>query len=251
MKKHLSPLFILATILALILGPALPAQAAGMQMKGPAPMVSLYLPLIGTGPRPCSVPPTLVSPANGSSLDTLIPLFEWNSGNDPAATIFLLEVARDPGFTQVVSSLGYGSGQGPGNIRFWTNFDPATTYYWRAWLMCGQDVESPSSEVWTFTSGSGGTILPAPNLVAPTNETLLPGIDTTLQWEAVAGAVEYQVQWRKIGGGGYVQFTNNLIYTPYALIAGTSYEWWIAARNDYAWGTNSALWNFTTGTPGP
>jgi hypothetical protein len=251
MKKQLFPLFILATILALILGPALPARGAGMEGTKLAPPFSLSLPLIMTGPRPCSVPPTLVSPANGSSLNTLIPMFEWNSGNDPSATQFMMYVAHDPGFTQVVSSLGYGSGQGPGNNRFWTNFDPASTYYWRAWLMCGEGIESPYSEVWTFTSGSGGTILPAPDLVAPANGTLLPGIDTTLQWSAVAGAVEYQVQWRKTGGGGYVQFTNSLQYNPYALIAGSSYEWWSAARNDYAWGPNSALWNFTTGTAGP
>ena len=100
-----------------------------------APPYNLYLPLIKTGPPPCSVPPTLLSPANGSSLDTLIPMFEWNSGTDPAATQFMMYVARDPGFTQVVSSLGFGSGQGLGNYRFWSNFDPATTYYWRAWLI--------------------------------------------------------------------------------------------------------------------
>jgi hypothetical protein len=251
MKKQLSALFILVTMLALILGPALPARGAGMGTIKLPPPFSLYLPLIETGPRPCSVPPTLVSPANGSSLDTLIPVFEWDSGNDPSATEFIMYVARDPGFTQVVSTLGYGSGQGPGNFRFWTNFDPATTYYWHAWLTCGEGVQSPYSETWSFTSGSGGTILPAPNLVAPANGTILAGLDTNLQWSSVPGAVEYQVHWSQSGGGGYVQFTNNLQYIPYALNASTTYEWWSAARNDYAWGADSVHWNFTTGSSGP
>jgi hypothetical protein len=252
MKKHPSALFILAEILALLLEPAQPSRGAGMEAPNLASPFSLYLPLIKTGPRPCSTPPTLVSPENGSNLDTLIPVFEWDSGTDPAATEFMLIVASDPGFTQEANSLGYGSGQGQGNIRFWRNFDPATTYYWHAWLTCGAGVQSPYSETWTFTSGSGGTILPAPELLAPANGTILAGIDTTFQWSSMPGAVEYQVQWRQSSGaGGYVAFTNGLQYGSYALSAGTSYEWWSAARNDYAWGTNSVHWSFTTGTTGP
>ena len=31
------------------------------------------------------------------------------------------------------------------------------------------------------------------------------------------------------------------------LQANTDYEWWVAARNDYAWGDESTHWTFTTG----
>jgi hypothetical protein len=252
MKQQLSRVLMLVIGLAIIPGPVMPARGAGMQMIRQAPPFSLYLPLIKTGRPPCSLAPALVSPADGSLLDSLIPLFEWDSGNDPAATELMMLVARDPGFTQVVQSLGYGSGQGPGSIRFWSNLDPAVTYYWRAWLMCGPGLQSPYSQVWTFTSGSGGTILPAPGLVAPADGTILPGLDTILQWSPVSGAVEYQVQWRHSGGaGGYVAFTTSLQYTPYALSASSPYEWWSAARNDYAWSSESLLRTFTTGSAGP
>ena len=30
----------------------------------------------------------------------------------------------------------------------------------------------------------------------------------------------------------------------------TTYEWWVQARNDYAWGDDSAHWTFTTGPSG-
>ena len=60
-----------------------------------SPPKRIYLPLvarnIGATPS-CSVVPTLVSPTNGSALDNLIPLFQWNSGNDPIATTLRLDV---------------------------------------------------------------------------------------------------------------------------------------------------------------
>jgi hypothetical protein len=30
----------------------------------------------------------------------------------------------------------------------------------------------------------------------------------------------------------------------------TTYEWWVRARNDYAWGAEPAHWHFTTGPSG-
>jgi hypothetical protein len=251
MKQQQSPIFILVIGLALVLAPVMPARAAGMQTLRQAPPFSVYLPLIKTGRLPCLVAPTLVSPTNGSTLDNLIPLYEWNSGNDPAATIFMMSVARDPGFTQVVDSLGYGSGHGPGNFRFYDNLDPATTYYWRAYLRCGNSVQSPYSDVWSFTSGSGGTLPPAPGLIAPANGSTLPGLGTILQWSSVSGAVEYQVLYTKSGGGSYAAVFNGLQYDTGSLDPSSTYEWYAVARTAYAWSNQSVHWTFTTGVAGP
>ncbi len=210
------------------------------------PAFTTYLPAVFKGYGGCSTIPTLIGPTNGSNLSTLIPLFQWDSGNDPNATVLRLRVAKDPDFTQGVWSLWYGRGTGVGEFRFSRNLDPATTYYWRAWLLCG-DTEGPYSDVWSFTTGSGGTILPAPTLVAPGNGSTVPTTTVTLQWSPVSGTVEYLVRWREVGQGGYTyNWVTETQTTISWLSANTTYEWWVSARNDYAIGADSETWQFTT-----
>jgi hypothetical protein len=205
-----------------------------------------HLPVAFKGYAFCSTIPTLLDPANGSYLDTLIPLFQWDRGNDPNATLLHLELARDPDFAWMVSSLWWsGAGTGVGEFRFNFNLDPATTYYWRAWLTC-DDIEGPYSDVWSFTTGSGGTILSAPALIAPANGSAPPSLPVTLQWSAVDGAVEYQPHWRNVGGVfTVVSWVTETQMGLYWLEANASYEWWVSARNDYAFGEDSEIWQFT------
>jgi len=211
------------------------------------PVATNYLPLVLRNYGGfCSTIPTLLSPANGSSLNTIAPLFRWDNGNNPSATMLRLQVAKDPGFTQSVWSLWFSGTSGVIEFRFPRNLDPATTYYWRAWLMCG-DAQGPYSEVWSFTTGSRGTILPAPALVAPINGSTVPATTVTLRWSSVSGAVEYLVRWRQVGQEGYnYQWVNDTQTTISWLSTNTTYEWWVSARNDYAIGTDSETWRFTT-----
>jgi hypothetical protein len=210
------------------------------------PVAAAYLPAVFRNYGGCSAIPTLLSPANGSSLNTIALLFRWDNGNNPNATVLRLQVAKDPGFTQGVWSLRSSRASGVSEFRFPRNWNPAATYYWRAWLMCG-DVQGPYSEVWSFTTGSGGTILPAPTLVAPTNGSTSPTTTVNLQWSPVSGAIEYLVYWREAGDRGYFFWSVSATQTTISqLKANTTYEWWISARNDYAIGTNSETWRFTT-----
>lgn len=209
---------------------------------------TVYLPAALRNYGGCSAVPTLLSPANLSSLDTIIPLFEWDNGNNLNATTLRLQVAKDANFTQHVNSLWSGGSPGIHEFRFSRNFDPATTYYWRAWLMCG-DVQGQYSEVRSFTTGSNGTILTAPALVAPANGSVLPSLPQTLQWLSVNGAEEYLVHWRKVGEGegySYSWRTETQMAIDWILSADTTYEWWVSARNSYAIGVDSAKWQFTT-----
>jgi M6 family metalloprotease-like protein len=211
-----------------------------------------YLPLVlSNSASMCSVAPTLNYPANGSSLDNLIPLYQWDNGQDPNATAARLQVASDPGFTQIATEWWIGSAHGPYQLRDYWNLDPGTVYYWRTFLMCGETVHGPYSATWTFTTGSGGVILPAPNLLAPPNGAVLPGTSTTLQWTAVNGAVEYFAFWWIPNGGGYLSRTTSTSLVPWYLAPNSTFQWTAAARNDYAWGNDSVTWTFTTGAGAP
>jgi hypothetical protein len=202
----------------------------------------------------CSTTPALIAPADGSTLNTLIPLLQWDSGNNPNATEFYLDVWLDPGLTEYVTGLrctGCGiRGEYQWRIHRYLvgNLDPATTHYWRAYLMCG-DTRGPYSDVWSFTTGSGGTILPGPNLISPADGTTLPGTTVSLQWSSVNAAVEYWVS-AETQDRDYVRDVPGTVTTLRELQPNASFEWWVQARNDYAWGADSTHWHFTTGANG-
>ena len=207
----------------------------------------VYLPLVYKDYVPCEATPTLLSPANGSHLNTLTPTYRWDAGSYPNATGLSLLVALDPQFQQVVQSLGYGWGRGLGQFRLWPNLAPATRYYWRAQLACGQEWQTrgPYTQTWSFTSGSGGTLPPTPVLVAPANNQVLSSTEVTLKWAPVSGASEYLVFWQHLGGGRYA-YHGSATEVALSLERGATYEWWVQAWNDYGLGDSSPVWRFST-----
>ncbi|CAG0931292.1 hypothetical protein TFLX_02072 [Thermoflexales bacterium] len=213
------------------------------------PAVTVYLPTIFQNYTSCTTIPALLSPATGTTLNTLVPLFRWDSGNDPGATEFRYETSKDVTFDTTYGFRSRYDAQGIHEYRFSENFDPGTTYYWRAYLMCGE-APGPYTAVWTFTTGSGGTLPPGPNLVSPANGTLVAGTSVTLRWSPLAEAVEYTVYRKKAGSSTIFWKVNNTEFTLSGLSPNTPYEWWIKARNEYAWGAESPHWFFTTGPSG-
>jgi hypothetical protein len=210
---------------------------------------TVYLPVALNAHAECLTLPRLISPANGSTLNTLIPVYQWDSGNDPNVTDLYLEVWLDPGLTQWADGLRCSAATCLTGIHQWRtmgNLAPATIHYWRAYLACGSS-RGPYTAVWSFTTGSGGTILPAPTLLSPVNGSTIAGRRPTVQWSAVGGAVEYYVNYTRPGGGTYwLVPTAATEARLYDLDANTTYEWWVQARNDYAWGPESVHWHFTT-----
>lgn len=207
---------------------------------------TMYLPAAFKGYVGCSTIPTLIGPTDGSNLSTLIPLFRWDSGNDPNTPHLALQVAKDHDFTQDVWSFSTYRGTGVGEFRFPRNLEPATVYFWRAWLECGS-TDGPYSDVWSFTTGSGGVILPAPALVAPANGSMVPTTSVTLQWSLVSSAVEYLVRLKELGSvSTTIVRVSETQTTIDWLNTNTTYEWRVSARNDYAVGADSETWQFTT-----
>jgi hypothetical protein len=198
----------------------------------------------------CSTAPVLIAPADGSTLDTLIPVFQADSGTNPNATDLQLEACLDRGFTDCPYRMHSESrARGIWQHRPVLNLAPATTHYWRAYLMCGT-TRGPHSEVWSFTTGSGGRILPGPDLVSPADGATLAGVTVSLEWSPVSGAVQYQANYQD-GGWWYTSLETGTKSMVDELLANTSYEWWVQARNDYAWGAESPHWQFSTGSSGP
>ncbi len=194
----------------------------------------------------CLTIPTLLAPSNGANLTTIAPLFEWNLHTDPASTGMSMQVSLNAGFTAIVTSMSSSQKTGVGSYRWGDNFDPATIYYWRARLVCGAEY-GPYSETRSFTTGSGGDVLPAPAPVAPFDGATVPLGSTPVRvsWSPVSGAEEYQIERRVTGRpGGYLYTRTGTELYIYYLDENTTHEWWVKARNAYGYGFESAPWRF-------
>lgn len=223
--------------LVLLLRPG--TQAQDLEHKVFLPLVLRNYP-----PQACGLP-QLLEPEDGAHLTTIAPLFRWDTGVVTDFLRFELQVSEDAGFDALDFYLvDLQSGQDEERIHF--NLKPATLYHWRARNVCergeGQWV------VRSFTTGSGGTILPAPSLIEPLNAEVSSPV--TFRWQGVTGAVEYLLSWR-LRDGPYAAFVRTSDTARTIYISPGTYEWWVKARNSYAWGEPSATGVFTvTSTPG-
>ena len=202
----------------------------------------------------CSTAPTLISPSNGSNPNTLIPTFQWDNGNISAITeVNLLILLHEDDFPNswVYWVTSYNSSFDEQHYDV-ENLDPGTTYYWKVWLRCGE-TESPHSELWSFTTGSGGVILPAPTLLSPADgsEIWSNDLPVTLQWSQVTGADYYKVVLLKYNAGSWYRdwsttVTETEAIIPNLLIKNSYYKWWVQPISSYAIGTKSSEWMFET-----
>jgi hypothetical protein len=214
---------------------------------------TVSLTIIALGPS-CSTAPTLISPGNGSHPNTLIPTFQWDNGNISEITeVHLLILLHEDDFPDewVYRVTSY-NGSFEEERYDETNLDPGTTYYWKVWLTCGE-IESPHSDLWSFTTGSDGIISPAPTLLSPANgsEIWSSDLPVILRWSAVTGAAEYKVVLTKWYSGSwyrvwYTIVTGTQATIPNILTQNSYYQWDVQPINDYAIGTTSATWMFQT-----
>ena len=211
---------------------------------------TIFLPLILNG-QSTQPSPILVAPQNGAVLDTLIPLFQWDMSAQPAKTSSCLAFSTSPHPTDCQAS-GFAS-SGPHEVIAWSNLSAGTQYHWRVAAYYAGEHDHPNwSEERSFTTGpAGGTILPSPILISPENgSSVAPNNPVpTLRWNAVAGAVAYSISLHDIDRGywyGMDETTTQLTLSWPTLEPLTHYDWYVEARNGYAWGTSSATWQFIT-----
>jgi hypothetical protein len=207
------------------------------------PVATLHLPIVFDDWNRCGVSPTLISPFG--SLYTIAPLFRWDGRDNPYATQLRLRISKNPDFDNWVKGLIDPSPQGEHSFRFLDNFEPDTTYYWRAWLVCGEE-RGPYSEVLSFRTGAEGILPLTPTLTAPEDGTTTADPSVTLAWEPVTSTREYLLRYRETDASFYSWDWIPGTEITRDLSGGTTYEWWVAARNDYGIGPDSATWRFTT-----
>jgi hypothetical protein len=203
----------------------------------------LYLPLVM---KPC-VKPILISPENSAQLDTLIPSFTFEIPQVSHSILILLEISTDPGFGSTVYTMGGYLSGGSNTWQPFNNLEPGTNYYWRITADCGNSVVC-HSDIRSFTTGSLGEILPSPILLSPEDGSTTSSTQVTFDWEDVPGAVEYVILYQVQGSSWLLIYVTDSTITR-NLQAGKTYNWYVQAMNDYAYGANSDLWTFTT--PGP
>jgi hypothetical protein len=214
---------------------------------------AVYLPAVLQNFDPAL--PRLTSPSSGAVLDTLIPTFSWNMGAQPPDTIgcFALDTNPNPTQCRMKVFVNYGS-QWERVMHY--NLQPSTLYYWRVGAVYNHEYDRPkwSEERTLMTGPAGGIILPAPILTAPANNSTVALTDLTLTWNPVDGAVQYSIslhdktqdRWY----GFYSTTPQKNLSQPGLLAANSTHEWYVIARNNYAWGSSSTGWSFTTAATG-
>lgn len=158
---------------------------------GLTPVVTIYLPIILYEPAPCAIAPDLISPTNGSALDTLIP---WFTVRSYSTSRYFLEInySTSPTFIYDIHSAVLMGGPGAGVISLLPpdNLMQDTLYYWKAREEC--TVFTPPSAVYSFTTGITGTIPQSPTLISPINSAILTS-PVTLSWTSVPSVISYEL----------------------------------------------------------
>lgn len=208
-----------------------------------------YLPLIMRHFRAaCAGAPRLISPANGANLNTLIPTFRFMAGSPAGAFSYVnLYLDSHPDFADPTYA-SIGTIATDISLQWTENLNPATAYYWRVQETC-DGRNGPYSPTYHFVTGSGGVLLPAPTLTSPISGTVGLTRPVTLRWQPVAGAVSYIVHVRPAGmQGGWLLHPTGTSHVWRNAQPNTAYDWSVQAMNNYAFGAESALWRFATGS---
>lgn len=192
---------------------------------------------------PAILPPYLADPVNNALCVNTAPLFDWL--DTEGAISYTLQVATDPDFYNImidVPDIPESQYQVPAGSALLE----LTQFYWRVNATDGENI-SFWSQRWKFiTEGD----LSAPILISPLSGSLDLAPAQFLTWEAVFGAVNYQVQVATDAD------FENLLFDTYAntnqflaigLPLTTEIYWRVNSQNECSTSPWSETWNFVTG----
>lgn len=138
-----------------------------------------------------STPPTLISPTSGQELPATQPVFQWSQV--AGARNYRLQVSTDPQFGKLLDNVVTPSTSYVSN----TTYPAQATLYWR--VQVNDDLGTALT--WS-NAGTFKQVLPAPHPLAgnPRTGTSIP----TWRWDAVQGAISYDVRVIVPGGSAKV-----------------------------------------------
>lgn len=209
-----------------------------------------------SGTIPCTLsPPTLLEPADGAQVDTLIPGMVWAK----AANVYeyKYERATDDVFTHDVSKttiIGVRPDQPPTLMETPDdNLTPDTIYFWHVASVCAElDTVGEFSTPFSFRSGPEGGLFPEPpDLISPPDNATTGSIRVTLQFSEETGATGYRIEFyhsqQNAAEGSW--FRGLILIRPPGIAVFNPEEilfWRLRARNDYGWGQLSEIRTFST-----
>jgi hypothetical protein len=184
--------------------------------------------------------PTLLSPPNGSSNQSVNSTFRWTRA--PLATSYDLQIGTHPDFTP-------GTFLSESSIpdTFWAvpNLAAGTQYYWR---VRSRNAAGPGhySAPWSFLTG-----LAAPQLLQPANGSVDQPLTMRFEWRRVTSATGYafQLATDSTFATGIVKNDTSIADTfrvVHGLSNNTTYYWHVRARQGSAYGAFSLTWRFVT-----
>jgi len=170
----------------------------------------------------------------------------WNSA--PGAVSYTLEIAKQKNFAVVDKTI-------PGitdTFYVYNGLKDGGRYYWRVKAVYEQ-AESGWSDIWSFLTESG---LVAPALVSPQNNANDVAQDLILNWSAVEGADNYNLQVSKDPSFDDYSGEANPVIIDAESIAELNYQYKFDRKTQYYWRVNqntdgvqsawSEAWAFTT-----
>ena len=195
--------------------------------------------------------PALTSPAdNKLCLDNTV-VFQWNQSSDTEkdVVVYQIQVAKDNGFTQIVSTL-----DGTSSLTNTATLDKNTAYYWRVKATDAKGLASAYTPTYKFYTAGVAVVnhLPfAPALTQPFINSVLTGTSATLGWTAsdvdTSDILSYDVYFgtanpptEKIG--------NNIstLSTTIAVEPTKQYFWRVVVKDNKGGETIGQVWKFKT-----
>ena len=195
--------------------------------------------------------PALASPAdNKLCLDNTV-VFQWNPSTDTEkdAVVYQIQVAKDNGFTQIVSTL-----DGTSNLTNTATLDKNTAYYWRVKAIDAKGLTSAYTATYKFYTAGVAVVnhLPfAPALTQPVINSVLTGTSAALGWTAsdvdTADILSYDVYFGT-ANPPTVKISDNIstLSTSIAVEPTKQYFWRVVVRDNKGGETIGQIWKFKT-----
>jgi len=215
--------------------------------------------LTAMDPQACALPaPTLIAPANGSRVNTLVPKFSWSGTAE--TDDYRIQVSTVSDFSSTVWDIWWGGlTNNPIEVQEMRNLSASTTYYWRVAPICQGDTQGAFSQAFTFsTEAITGPFLDAPSVIEPADGAQVSSTNVRFRWNDLAGALAYQLRFYTSyetaqADQHYMAWWSGGWYTSAGgtFDPNTTVYWRLLVRNDLGWGPLSPIRSFTTGSDAP